>query len=103
MLNPFVTKLVYDARILVPSTAGGILVLAANPRRLYALIVNESNVGIYLKLGSQPTSTTDGIYIAPNGFAYETDRGGGNLFQGAIYAIRPSGGAGKYVTAHEEW
>lgn len=65
------------------------LVLPANPRRFYATLVNQSNTGIWLKLGSA-ASVDDGIYIAPNGFSYEITLD--NLWQGDIFACHGSGG-----------
>lgn len=67
----------------------GILVLAANNRRFYAQIQNNSNTDIWILFGSQG-AVGQGILIPRLGYTYEIDRL--NLWQGAVYAIH--GGAG---------
>jgi hypothetical protein len=76
--------------VTVSVTSAGVLALPANPRRFYATLVNQSNVPIWIKLGSM-AAVDDGIYIAANGFSYEIDLR--NLWLGDIYAIHNSGGS----------
>lgn len=70
-------------------TSAGVLVLAENSRRFYATFVNQSNVPIWLKLGSM-AGVDDGIFIAANGFSYEMTLE--NLWKGDVYAIHDSVG-----------
>lgn len=72
----------------VPVTNAGAIVLAANVRRFYAQIQNNSNTDIWLYFGAQG-SVNQGIMVPANGFSYEIDRM--NLWQGAVYAIHNSG------------
>lgn len=71
----------------VPNT--GILVLAENKRRFFAMIQNVSNEDVWLLFESQG-AVGDGFLLPANGFSFEIDRM--NLWQGAIYAIH--GGTG---------
>lgn len=71
----------------VPAT--GLLVLAANTRRFFAIIQNNSSTDIWIMFGAQG-AVGEGIMIPKNGFSYEIDRL--NLWQGAVYAIH--GGVG---------
>lgn len=64
-------------------------IMNANPRRLYAEIINASDTGMWIKLGAAAV-VGEGIFIAPNGFAYVMD--GNNLWQGEIYMICASTG-----------
>jgi hypothetical protein len=66
----------------------GQLVLAANPRRTYAIIQNVSTVDMWMMFGSQG-AVNQGVMIPANGYSYEIDRN--NLWQGAIYCIHSSG------------
>jgi hypothetical protein len=74
-----------------PGTVGttSTLILPANENRKYCIIINTSDVDIYLRLG-KPAALGSGIFLAKNGFAYEIDNN--NLWVGAIYAIH--GGVG---------
>lgn len=65
-------------------TTAGVLVLAANTRRFYAIIQNNSNRDIWIMLGSQ-NAVGEGILVPRNGFSFEIDRL--NLWQGSVYAI----------------
>jgi len=63
------------------------LVLAANPKRMDAVFVNDSNKPIYLARGNAAV-LNEGILIPVNG-RYEINRN--NLFLGAVYAIAEGG------------
>lgn len=69
--------------------AASTLVLADNPQRKYALIINTSNTDVWLRLGSA-AALNQGIFVARNGFAYEISAN--NLWTGEIYGIH--GGSG---------
>lgn len=88
VINGKVIEVVSDSTVSVPAL--GALVLAANPKRYYALIVNTSNTPIWLGFGSQ-NAAGQGVYVAPGGFAYEIDRN--NLYQKAIYAAHAGSGS----------
>lgn len=96
MIQNKLTKLATHSETLV--TTSGDLVLDDNDRRVTASIVNASNVPIYIKFGSAPLYTTDGIYIAPGGFGYEIDER--NLWRGKVYAVHDGTGS-KLVTCVE--
>jgi hypothetical protein len=61
-------------------------VLAANSSRKYALIVNDSDTTIYLKLGSA-AAVHEGIRINANGGYFEMGAAQGNLYTGAVNAV----------------
>jgi len=65
------------------TNASGV-VLAANDRRLYAEIVNQSANNIWLAFG-EAAVVGEGIYLAPNGFSFviNTDF----LWRGNVTAI----------------
>ncbi len=71
------------------STASG-AVLAANTARRYALIVNDSDTNIYLKVGSAAVAN-QGIRLNANGGSYEMIAGI-NLMTGAINSIHAGTG-----------
>ena len=72
-------------------------ILAANSRRLYALIVNDSDTDIYLSL-SEAAVANKGLRLNAYGGAYEINYT--NPFRGQINGIH--GGAGnKVVTVIE--
>lgn len=71
-------------------------VLASNPDRKSATIVNASDEVVYLQLGAAAVSG-EGIYLAASGGAFNIDKN--NLFTGAINGICASGG--KVVTVTE--
>lgn len=68
-------------------------VLAANPARKYACIVNASDVGVWLGFGAAAVIGT-GVYLAAAGGVYEIDDD--NLWQGAVNGIAATG-TGKVV------
>ena len=90
MANFYAIRKIADAPISV--AAASTLVLADNPHRKYALIINTSNTDVWLRLGSTAV-VGQGIFVARGGFAYEIDIK--NLFTGVINAIH--GGAGLKV------
>jgi hypothetical protein len=71
--------------------------LAANPLRLYALIVNDSNETIYINLGAAAV-LNQGIRLNASGGSYEMSKKFGNLYVGAINAISTSGSKVLVVT-----
>lgn len=101
MLNGKVLRQPVQSRVDTDFAAPGTLLLAANERRIYALIVNESNKNIRIKLGSPPVDQDDGLLIAANGFSYEIDRN--NLWRGEIYGIVSAGAVTKFVDVLELW
>ena len=65
------------------------LIIAANPKRKYAAIVNDSDEEIYLGLGEAAVMNA-GIRLNANGGSYEITND--NIFKGVINAICASGG-----------
>lgn len=65
------------------------LVLAANPLRRYAAIVNDSDTDIYLSIG-QAAQPHAGIRLNAQGGVYEIN--GTNLHGEAIYAVHAGTG-----------
>lgn len=66
--------------------------LGANANRLYALLVNDSDTTIYLKLGVA-AAANQGIRLSANGGSYEMSKKAGNLYTGAINAIHAGSGS----------
>lgn len=60
--------------------------LAANPDRKYAMLINDSDTVIYIKIGVLAV-VGEGIRLNPNGGSYEMSSAIGNLYTGAINAI----------------
>lgn len=81
----------------ITSTSGE--VLAANANRKYALLINDSDTVIYLKIGS-PAVVNEGIRLNANGSSYEMAAALGNLATGAINGIHGSSGS-KVLTVLE--
>lgn len=71
--------------------------LAANASRVYALLVNDSDEVIYIKLGAAAV-LNQGIRLNASGGSYEMSRQVGNLYTGAINAICASGSKKLLVT-----
>lgn len=69
---------------------GSSTALAANTRRQYALLINDSTVVLYLNVGGTATANT-GIRLNPNGGSYEMSQGAGNLDVRAVTVIAASG------------
>lgn len=65
--------------------------LAANANRKTALLVNDSDTVIYLKLGATAVAN-QGIRLNASGGSYEMSAALGNLYLGAINAIHGSTG-----------
>lgn len=74
------------------------VVLVANASRKYALLVNDSDTTVYIKIGSA-ASLNSGIRINPNGGSYEMSAIYGNLDTRVINAI--SSVAGKLLLVTE--
>mgnify|MGYP001589555120 CR=1 FL=1 len=72
------------------TTASG-AALASNTSRLYALLVNDSDTTIWIKLGATAVAN-QGIRLNPNGGSYEMSKKLGNLYTGAINGIHASSG-----------
>ena len=70
-------------------TAQGVTVLAANPARKGAVLVNDSDAVIYLKLGTDP-ATDAAIRLNANGGSYEINAV--NLYTGIVTAIHAGQG-----------
>lgn len=81
----------------VSVTTTSVALLAVNERRKYALVVNSSDVGIWLAFGATAVIGT-GVYLAAGGGSYEIDSD--NLYCGAVNGIAASG-AGKVVGTAE--
>ena len=75
-------------------TTSSAAVLAANANRLHALLVNDSDTAIYLKLGATAVAN-QGIRLNASGGSYEMSELEGNLYVGAINGIH--GGTGNKV------
>lgn len=78
-------------------TTSSTAVLAANDNRVYALIINDGAVEIYLNLGGTAVAN-QGIRVNANGGSYEISQRNSNLFRGAINGIVASGSATALVT-----
>jgi len=70
-------------------TAQGVTALAANPTRKGAILVNDSDAVIYLKLGADP-ATDAAIRLNANGGSYEINAT--NLYTGIVTAIHAGAG-----------
>jgi hypothetical protein len=66
--------------------------LAANPARLYALLVNDSDATVYLALGETAVAG-QGIRLNASGGSYEISQLLGNLYTGVITAIHAGTGS----------
>ena len=72
-------------------TTSSSVALAANANRLYALLVNDSDTEIYIKLGATAVAN-QGIRLNAFGGSYEMSAMLGNLYTGAINAIHAGTG-----------
>ena len=93
----------FNTKSSTASTSGGVTVgssttaiLAVNPDRKSATIVNASDEVVYLQLGAAAVSG-EGIYLSAAGGAFNIDHT--NLFTGVINGICASGS--KVVTVTE--
>lgn len=71
-------------------------VLAANPDRVYALIINDSDTTIYLRVGAA-AELNKGIRLNAEGGSYEMASSLGNLSKAAIFAIHAETGVPKIL------
>lgn len=71
--------------------------LAANTYRTYALLINDSDEVVYIKIGAAAV-LNDGIRINASGGSFEMSQPNGNLCSGAINAICTSGSKKLLVT-----
>jgi len=67
-------------------------VLAANAGRCYALLINDSDTDIYVKLDGSDAAVNEGIVVKADGGYYEMSGAFGNLTTAKITAIH--GGSG---------
>ena len=74
-------------------------VLAASSDRKYALIINDSDTVVYLKLGAAAVAN-EGIRLTASGGSFEMSPQIGNLDQRAINGIIGSG-SGKVVVVSQ--
>lgn len=65
-------------------------IIAANAKRTYLRLTNDSNENIYITLGSTAALMNKGISVLANGGYYEINQN--NLWQGEIRGICTSGG-----------
>jgi len=66
-------------------TTSGTLLAAASDYRRFIAITNASDEPIYLALSSNGAEVGKGVYIAPNGGAFELNNV--NMYYGEIWAI----------------
>lgn len=66
-------------------------VLAANSARKYAMLINDSDTTLYLKIGAAAVAN-QGIRLNANGGSYEISDRIGNLFLDAINGIHAGTG-----------
>lgn len=81
--NDAVEKMTHTAHD-VPNT--GMEVLGENQRRRFAMLMNDSNVVMYISLGV-PAQPHNGIRLERNGGAIQFTHCTGNLYSGKVYAI----------------
>jgi hypothetical protein len=74
-----------SSSVLVAS-ASSTTVLANNPGRMSAKIVNDCGYAVYLSFGNTAVKGT-GVRLNPFGGSFETDPSPGDIFNGAINAI----------------
>ena len=82
-----------------PAGAASGALLAANANRIYALLINDSDTNVYIKLGAAAV-LNQGIRLNANGGSYEMSLELGNLYRGAVNGIAASG-SGKVVLVTE--
>ena len=64
--------------------------VAANAKRNYLLIINDSDTVVYLAFGEAAVANK-GVRLNANGGSYEMSERFGNLHQGAVNCINASG------------
>lgn len=87
MISNVIIQIAPAATVAVATTST--LLLAANKRRTYAILINTSATDVWVMLGSAAT-VSGGIYLVANGGSYEINRL--NLWQGDIFAIHGASG-----------
>lgn len=93
--SPLTSSTMTATQVTVPSTANGIVILAANASRKGASISNPGSVSVYIQQGSTGVTTSNGYAITPGG-AFNIDT---PLYLGAIYGIVATGS--QVVTVEE--
>lgn len=93
---PSTVTLAHTTASMGTSTAA---VLAASSDRKYALIINDSDTVVYLKLGAAAVAN-EGIRLTASGGSFEMSPQIGNLDQRAINGIIGSG-SGKVVVVSQ--
>lgn len=93
---PSTVTLTHTTAAMGTSTAA---VLAASSDRKYALIINDSDTVVYLKLGAAAVAN-EGIRLTASGGSFEMSPQIGNLDQRAINGIIGSG-SGKVVVVSQ--
>ena len=76
----YITTMTHTAPTIGATTTAA---LAANTDRLYALLINDSNETIYVKIGASAAMNA-GIRLNANGGSFEMSLGAGNLSTAAI-------------------
>lgn len=84
----------------VSAGSASTVVLAANSKRKYILLVNDSDATIYLNLGGAAAVNT-GIRLNANGGSFEISANLGNLYLGAINCVSQAGNKTILVTEGE--
>lgn len=79
------------AHTAVNATTSSGEVLASNAARKYALLINDSDTVVYLKVGAAAV-VSEGIRLNPNGGSFEISAAPGNRATGAINAIHAGSG-----------
>ena len=87
-LTGSITTITYSV---LATTTSSQLALAVNTNRKYAMLINDSDTAIYVKIAATAVAN-EGIRLNPNGGAYEISSAIGNLHIGEINAIH--GGTG---------
>lgn len=90
---------VAHTKITVGSTTT--VALQANPKRKYAILINDSDAPIYVNLGAE-ANINEGIRINANGGSFEMSANIGNLYLGAINAVSGTGNMTLLVMEGEE-
>lgn len=85
--TPIISATMTATQVTVPSTANGIVILAANSSRKGATISNPGSVPVYIQQGSTGVTTSNGFAV-PAGSSYNIDS---PLYTGAIYGIVGTG------------
>lgn len=87
-LNGSLTTVTHTTATVTTATGAA---LAANANRKYALVVNDSDTVIYIKIGAD-AAANQGIRLNADGGSFEMSHALGNLNTGAINAIHAGSG-----------